>query len=796
MLFLKSMRVVATMLVCFLGCLLWTSQARADTYYRVDTPPTVADGDFQQINSKITIEGTTTSTFTGDSRKDRAEFRLPSGFYITTAGTVDNIDDAPGFDIAVRVAQGLEGKSKDVVDINLIDPSSSNPNHYRGFELVVKKSSASSTSLPQLVLYINKIYVPRGASGNVVLRVDRSGNSGFSSGNLTVAQVASQRLDISSEKTPFLTSGSQTVGPILVTENMPGAFKYIELTLPAGYSWIPDTATINPGLGLTRDYDGSNGNERDYTTAYFDEKRYGQSVLRVELTGADSVVAGTLRIECGVDVDEGKAAAGSIIATVEGSAKPSAKTLTIGNFSEQKATVTADSPKALYGGLLGQEIADITISELVPGTLTGERKVTLALPSWAKWDVYPTVQVQGVTELSIITGQDEKATPMGSDGNMAQFVIDRPSQNDAGKIIIKDAKVNVQVDAPAGDLKVNLLGSAGVTGDATVGTVKPPLTITAKSNPSLVHGRLNQQAGDIDITEAAGRVFLAQQIWVDFPDRVSLSSTPQVKITSGNLTIAQVYLTGEREKRRLVIPIEMASTTPGTISITDIFYDVGNLAADGDVVIHVGGPAVNEVNHGSFPLFVAHDWAGSVVNANIQAKTTPPPDGATGDQKLEDMIGESDLVKEPGTPGNGNAEADTPGAPTPVTQARNILFFLGNETYRVNGQTYQMDVSPYMDNDRVFIPLRYAGMALGIQPQNILWDGEKQAAALYNQNTLIRVNLGENALYRFETKIESDAAAHLYSGRIMVPIRALATAFGANVEWDAGNQMVKITTNS
>ncbi len=788
---MKVLKIFLSTLVCFLGCLIWTSPAKADTYYRVDTPPTVADGGIQQINGKITIEGTTTSTFTGDSRKDRAEFRLPSGFYITTVGAVDNIDEVPDFDIAVRAVKGLEGNSSDVVDINLIDPIASNPTHYRGFELVVKKSSANSTVLPQLILHINNIYVPKGASGSVVLKVDRSGSSGFSSGNLTIAHVASQKLDLSSEKTPFLTSGSQTVGPILVTENMPGAFRYLELTLPAGYSWISETAVINPGLGLTRDYDGSNGNERDYKATYYNEKRYGQSVLRVELTGDASTVAGTLRIECGVDVDEGKAAAGSVDITVEGSAKPSIKTLKIGSFSEQETSVTASTAKALYGGLLGQEIADITISELVPGTLVGGRKVTLALPSWAKWDVYPTVQVQGVTELSVHTDLGEKAFPAGDEGNMAEFTIDQTSQNDAGKIVIKDAKVNIRVDAPAGDLKVALLGSAGVSGEVTVGTIKVPLTITAKSNPSLMLGRQNQPAGDIEITEAAGRVLLAQQLWVDFPNSVSLSSIPRVKVTSGNLDIGQPYLADDMEKRRLVIPIKTASTAPATLSITDIFYDVGNLAADGDVEVHVGGPAVNEVNHRSHPLFIGFDWAGGVVNANISS-----PDGTAGGKTLEDIIGESDLLRGPVTPDSDNTGTGTPDATDLVAQARNILFFIDDETYRVNGQTYRMDVSPYIDNDRVFIPLRYAGTALGIQPQNILWDGEKQAAVLYNRNTLVRVNVGEPAFYRFETKIESDVATQLYNGRIMVPIRALATAFGANVEWDAGNRMVKITTDS
>jgi len=64
-------RISITGVICFLWLLTLAGPAAADTNYWVNTPPTVIDGGFQQINGQLTIEGTTKITFTGDSTKDR-----------------------------------------------------------------------------------------------------------------------------------------------------------------------------------------------------------------------------------------------------------------------------------------------------------------------------------------------------------------------------------------------------------------------------------------------------------------------------------------------------------------------------------------------------------------------------------------------------------------------------------------------------------------------------------------------------------------------------------------------------
>ncbi len=745
--------------------------AAAGTSYITPNSQNIEEGGFQELGNSLTIKGLTTNTFTGNSMIDRAEIRLPAGFYFSSAALTEdgsNIDA----DVVVYAEAGFEGSlTSDVISITPIDYSSSIPGYFRGFALAVKK--ASSGVEPQIRINFNQIYVPSGASGNVYLTLESSGNSAFTSDTFKLAVVKDKSLTLTTERTPSLSTGNNSVGPIVIKETMKASFNWIELTLPNGYAWSPGTVTINPSSGLSRDYDIEIGNERDYEYEIFQENRYGQSVLRVELTGAKSTVDGTLRIECDIDVDEDKASPGNVAVTVEGNADPSSTSLTIGTFSLQEYTVTANTSKTLYGGLRSQEIANITITELVPGTLLEGRTVTLSLPSWAKWDVPPTVQVEGVTELSTST-DNGKAALVGKNNDQVKFSITRASDKDPGKIIIKEAKVNLQVDAPPGDLQITVRGSASISGDTKVGTVTAPIAVSALSKPALTVGAREQTAGDIEIRESAGRLLLADELWVEFPDDVTLPKTPQVEVVNGNLDIGGARLETESYYQRLVIPVETASQSPGTIRISNILYDVNNLAGDGDVTIRIGGPAVNEVNEGDEQLFPSSEWAGSVVNAVIGETTETPPDTTPPDT----------------TPPDTTPPDTTPPVVTPET--RNILFFIGDDTYRVNGDVLWMDVAPYIDTDRTFIPLRFTGTALGIPSENIFWDNEKQTALLIYKGTTLRVPLGENAIYKNDTRVEIDVAPQLNSDRIMLPIRAVATAFGATVDWDAPNRMVKI----
>ncbi|MGF7400111.1 copper amine oxidase N-terminal domain-containing protein [Thermoanaerobacterium thermosaccharolyticum] len=51
-----------------------------------------------------------------------------------------------------------------------------------------------------------------------------------------------------------------------------------------------------------------------------------------------------------------------------------------------------------------------------------------------------------------------------------------------------------------------------------------------------------------------------------------------------------------------------------------------------------------------------------------------------------------------------------------------LEFTIGKNEYTINGQYYAMDVAPYIKDNRTFLPLRYVAYAIGVEPQNIVYE--------------------------------------------------------------------------
>lgn len=109
-------------------------------------------------------------------------------------------------------------------------------------------------------------------------------------------------------------------------------------------------------------------------------------------------------------------------------------------------------------------------------------------------------------------------------------------------------------------------------------------------------------------------------------------------------------------------------------------------------------------------------------------------------------------------------------------------FTVGSDAYIINGRGLTMDVVPYTKHGRLFLPLRYVGLSLGIEPDNIKWDG--RVATLIGEHVTVRVQPGTSQLSVNGMVIEMDAAAEFSQGRVMLPYRFIAEAFGASMDWD------------
>lgn len=109
---------------------------------------------------------------------------------------------------------------------------------------------------------------------------------------------------------------------------------------------------------------------------------------------------------------------------------------------------------------------------------------------------------------------------------------------------------------------------------------------------------------------------------------------------------------------------------------------------------------------------------------------------------------------------------------------------------KVNGTLISFDQPPVIVDGRTLVPLRAIFEALGA---TVDWYSETATVVSKRGNTTIKMTIGSNLMQKDGEDITLDVPAQLINDRTLVPVRAIAEAFGCNVDWDGDAQLVTIT---
>ena len=113
----------------------------------------------------------------------------------------------------------------------------------------------------------------------------------------------------------------------------------------------------------------------------------------------------------------------------------------------------------------------------------------------------------------------------------------------------------------------------------------------------------------------------------------------------------------------------------------------------------------------------------------------------------------------------------------------------------VNGRQVFPDSDPVIVNDRTFVPIRFVAEAMGCK---VSWNDFIQTARIEGGKTTIDIIVGDYSILKFTEgempqEIALDVPSQLINDRTYIPIRAVAEAFGAAVDWDEITQSVFIS---
>lgn len=115
-----------------------------------------------------------------------------------------------------------------------------------------------------------------------------------------------------------------------------------------------------------------------------------------------------------------------------------------------------------------------------------------------------------------------------------------------------------------------------------------------------------------------------------------------------------------------------------------------------------------------------------------------------------------------------------------------------NISVTVNGSAVTFDQPPIMANDRTLVPLRAIFEALGA---TVDWNGDTQTVTSTRGNTTVSLAIGSNIMTKNSISYELDVPAQIVGERTLVPVRAIAEAFGSAVDWNGETQTVIINDN-
>lgn len=677
---------------------------------------------------------------------------LPKGFNFATAPKVTTSASDATYGLGVNLDAG-DNKSKaespypaEPIKVEKLTDNSAK----------VTFDSAYNDSKDGTDVYLNfgKINVTGPSNGPVKATIDAASASGLTSGEVTIANVVSSG-QVSLSVADTVSNTDKFTATLKVKEQTAGALanNNIKLKLPSGFKW----------------------NATGAATILFGDIATGDVVSKVDgdtLTVSLSKVSGkettfNLPLNFYVD-DETNTKEGDVTASISGNTTTDVSSLVVGNYGQIGGGVSVATPTTILAGHDEQKIGDIVIKESVAGSFVKNRTVTLRLPEGARWQSTFESNNPG----SNFTGSFENTNGLGgaevsytdSDKRTLRLTFTNPnSSNDPGTLKLKNVEVATQPGF-SGDLNVDVAGSQGLSGTVKVATVKQAVTLAAASKPTLTIGLGDQQVGDITITEAAKEAFVkkdgSREVILELPTGVRFAATPEVKVTAGDVKVKSVSTDtyGESNKGRLSFYIDSESATPSTITISAPKLTVDRTVAQGDIVAKLKGSAVS---------YTAYK-------------------GATDNtQNWKD---------------NNTAAAEvaiaTVGTPAPGATKTKAVFTLGSTSYTVNGESKTSDVAAYAENGRTYLPVRYAAEALGVSPQNILFDKATSTVTLIKGDRVAQIKLNTNLLTINGSVVRMDVKAVTNKNRTVLPIFWVSRALDASINYDATAKTVTVENNN
>ena len=124
-----------------------------------------------------------------------------------------------------------------------------------------------------------------------------------------------------------------------------------------------------------------------------------------------------------------------------------------------------------------------------------------------------------------------------------------------------------------------------------------------------------------------------------------------------------------------------------------------------------------------------------------------------------------------------------------------VLMWIDETSYTINDEAAEMDVAPFISDDRTFAPVGFVAEAFGLQAD---W-GPREALTEWvtfeNGELLVEIEIGSPYITVTEDgeerTVTADVAAQIVEDRTYLPLRAVGEIFGAEFDWGPREAMTE-----
>ncbi|MCK5848940.1 MAG: copper amine oxidase N-terminal domain-containing protein [Caldisericia bacterium] len=121
------------------------------------------------------------------------------------------------------------------------------------------------------------------------------------------------------------------------------------------------------------------------------------------------------------------------------------------------------------------------------------------------------------------------------------------------------------------------------------------------------------------------------------------------------------------------------------------------------------------------------------------------------------------------------------------------MLIIGSKNAKVNEKTVALDVAPFIDSGRTFVPFRFIGESLGAKVGYTVDASGRVDTVTYSIGTTnIILYIGKREAIVNGSTVYLDVAPKILQGRTVIPLRFVTEALGCKVEWDGQKMQVTI----